>query len=136
MAKKKLSLKELEAKAAQEEELRVKELAEKEAVKRYTAEQLKKWQSENDGIWFLPFLTEDGKSIDKMLVLKSVDRNVLSFAMTKMEDEGMYGFLESAMREHTLDGDAEIFEDEDLFLGASKVFQKAMEGRKAFMLKR
>lgn len=93
------------------------------------------------GIWYLPIIGEDGE-IEKMAIMKPIDRNILSYASTKITDEGLYAFLEACMRECIIEvqgktmNDAEILEDDEYFIPAANSFNKILEGKKAFLLKR
>ena len=101
------------------------------------AEKLKQFSNKHGGIWYLPIIDEAG-NIEKLAIFKPIDRNILSYASTKMQDEGLYAFLESAMNECILKdySDMEIIEDDEYFLPASTQFNKLIEGKKAYMLKR
>ena len=93
--------------------------------------------NQNKGLWYLPVLDEE-ENIEKMLILKPIDRNILSFASTKLADDGLYSFLESAMRECTIAeySDMDIIEDDDYFIPAANSFNKILEGKKTALLKR
>ncbi len=87
------------------------------------------------GLFYLPIEDEDG-NIEKMGILKPIDRHILSHATTKLEDDGLYVFLEACMRECWLDGDECILNDDEYFLPAASKFNKMLEGKKATFLKR
>lgn len=129
-------------------EIRKAEKAEKEAVlreqcnrlatERFGEDQIVKWSNQFKGIWFLPVQSSDGDEsvIEKLAIMKPIDRHILSYASTKIEGEGLYAFLESCMRECFIDGDVEILEDDDYFIPAATSFNKIIEGKKANLLKR
>jgi hypothetical protein len=105
------------------------------ANEKYGEEEMKKKSNANKGIWFLPVMDDAGE-IDKMALMKPIDRNILSYASTKITDEGLYAFLEAAMRECFIDGDNEILDDDEYFIPAANSFNKILEGKKAFLVKR
>ena len=74
------------------------------ANEKYGEEEMKKKSNAHKGIFFLPVMGDDGE-IEKMALMKPIDRNILSYASTKITDEGLYAFLEAAMRECFIDGD-------------------------------
>jgi|ERR1035437_1388648 hypothetical protein len=131
------SVKEIRTRERKEKEDKEREACTAYADERFGKEELKQLSSKNKGIWFLP-IWEDQESltIEKFAVMKPVDRNILSYASTKMTDEGLYAFLESAMRECFLLGDKEILDEDEYFIPASTSFNKIMEGKKASLLKR
>jgi hypothetical protein len=108
---------------------------EKLAHERYTEEQVKKWSNENKGLFFLPVTDDDGE-IEKLAVMRPINRNILSYASTKITDEGLYAFLEACMRECFIDGDKEILDDDNYFIPAANTFNRILEGKKAHLLKR
>jgi hypothetical protein len=93
--------------------------------------------NKHKGLWYLPALDEEG-NVEKMLVLKPIDRNILSYASTKIADDGLYAFLEAAMNECILKeySDMEMMNDDDYFIPAANSFNKIMEGKKTALLKR
>jgi hypothetical protein len=105
------------------------------AKETYGDDQLKKWSVENKGIFYLPILDEDGDII-KMAVLKPITRGILSIASTKIEDSGMYEFLEVVLRACWIAGDTEIMEEDEYFIPAVQKLQKLIEGYKADLVKR
>lgn len=132
------SLKEIRDRDRKEKEAEIKTMCEAIAVERLGGhEALIKLSNKHQGIWYLPIMDDEG-GIEKMAILKPIDRHILSFASTKMEDEGLYIFLEAAMRQcfHEEFSDMEILDDDKYFLPASGQFNKLIEGKKAFMLKR
>lgn len=118
-------------------EAAIKEQCERLAIERYGEERIIKQLSNNSGgIWYLPMFDEDETTIEKLAILKPIDRHILSYASTKIEGEGLYAFLESCMRECFLEGDREILDDDNYFIPAANVFNKILEGKKAYLLKR
>ncbi len=101
----------------------------------YGAKAMAQWSNANQGLWFLPIIDEEG-NIEKMMIFKKIDRNILSYASTKLETDGAYVFIEQCMRDCYIAGDMEIIEDDDYFLPAMSKFQAMIEGKKAAMLKR
>ncbi len=130
-------------KQIREEEKKVIETALKEkceayAEAKYTKEQIVRWSNEHQGLWFLPVLDEDGE-IFKLSIMKPINRHILSHASTKLEDEGLYVFLEACMRECLVNDDEEgqfVLEDEESFISGSMEFNKILKGRKVGLLKR
>lgn len=122
--------------------MREKEAASREAALKVQAEELAKarygvkldeWRKAYRNVWFL-IIESDGQ-IDKMAVMKPINRHILSFASAKIEDAGLYSFLEACMRETWLDGDAELLDDDNYFIPASMQFNKMIEGKKATFVK-
>lgn len=105
------------------------------AIERYGEVKIKEWSNANKGLFFMPVLDAD-EEIEKLAVLKPIDRNILSFASTKIQDAGLYAFLEACMRECWIEGDIEILEDDEYFIPAANTFNKILEGKKANLLKR
>jgi hypothetical protein len=131
----KRSLKEIRNEEAKKKEQELRDQCEKFAFERFGEDQVKQWSNKYKGLWYLPVFAEDGTTIDKFAVMKPIDRYILSHASTKIEDEGLYIFLEAAMRECFVDGD-DIFEDEEIFLACAQKFNKIIETRKVAFLKR
>ncbi|MEP7317123.1 MAG: hypothetical protein ABI921_00220 [Panacibacter sp.] len=131
-----ISLKELRKKEQEQKELKQREICEAYAAERFGIEKLNKLTAENKGLWFLVVWNEFGDQVEVLALMKPVTRQVLSYASTKMTDEGLYGYLETAMRDCFIDGDMSIIEDDNYFLPASNSFQKIMEGKKTSLLKR
>lgn len=132
------SLKEIKDREKAEKEATVRELCEALAATRAgTPDALIAISNKHKGLWYLPALTDDGQ-IDKLLVMKPIDRNILSFASTKISDEGLYAFLEAAMRECMIAelSDKEMMEDDEYFISAANSFNKIMEGKKTMLVKR
>lgn len=112
-------------------------------------EEMKKLSNANKGLWFLPLMKEDDDTaIECMAILKPIDRHILSFASTKLEDDGLYLFLEQCMRDCFVKGinpdgvvvenadESVIIIDDDFFLPAAMKFNKVIESRKAAFVKR
>ncbi len=129
------SLKALRKIEKQEEENILKAKCEALASERYGVEELKKMSNANKGIWYLPVSNEDGE-IEALALMKPIDRHILSYASTKMTEEGLYAFLESAMRSCFIVGDEKIMDDDEYFIPAANVFNKILEGKNASLLKR
>lgn len=107
------------------------------ANEKFGAEKLVQLSNENKGLWFLPVMSAaDSEVIEKIAIMRPIDRNVLNYASSKVEDAGIYGFIEQCMRDCFLIGDEEILEDDEYFIPASQAFNKILEGRKAALLKR
>ena len=116
-----------------EKELRDK--CEELAFERFTKDTVLGWSNKYKGLWYLPIIADDG-SIEKLGIMKPIDRHILSFASTKIEDEGLYVFLEACMRECWVEGDICIMDDDEYFIPAAMKFNKILEGKKASFLKR
>src|SRR5437868_5927598 len=93
------TLKEIRARERKEAEAILKEKCEAYAVAKYGEDTIKGWSNKNKGLWYLPVLSEDGETIEKLAIMKPIDRHILSHASTKIEDEGLYLLLEACMRE-------------------------------------
>ena len=116
-------------------ENKLREACEKKAVADHGEEKLKKWTKEFKGLWFLPISNDDGKII-KLAIMKPITRKTLSYASTKITEEGLYEFLEAGMRGCWVAGDECIIDDDEYFIPAAQTFNKMMEGYKANLLKR
>jgi hypothetical protein len=128
------SLKEIKAQEADAKDAVLKDRCEQLSIERFGAEKLAAWRKENGGIWFLP-ITDAADNIEKIGVLKPINRHILSYASTKLQDDGLYSFLEQCMRDCWLDGDTELLDDDEYFIPASMQFNKILEGKKATFLK-
>lgn len=104
---------------------------------RFTEEKMKAWSVANQGLWFLPVLDgETGENIEALAIMKPITRSILSYASTKIAEEGLYEFLEAAMRECFIAGDESILDDDVYFIPAANSFNKIIEGKKAALIKR
>lgn len=133
--KKGASVKEIRERDRKEKEAKLHALCTEMANKRWTEEQMKKWSNENKGLWFLPILKDD-ESIELLAIMRPITRSILSYASTKIQEEGLYEFLEAAMRECFVEGDREILDEDAYFIPAANQFNKILEGKKAALLKR
>jgi hypothetical protein len=132
------SLKEIKDREKAEREAQVRTLCEEIAAKRAGgSEALIAISNKSKGLWYLPALTDEGQ-IDKLLVMKPIDRNILSFASTKITDEGLYAFLEAAMRECIIAelSDDDMMSNDEYFISAANSFNKIMDGKKTMLVKR
>jgi CRISPR/Cas system CSM-associated protein Csm2 small subunit len=129
------TLKQIREKEREGLEAILKEKCQKLADERYGADTMKKWSIEHRGLWFLPILDDDD-NVEKLAVLKPINRHILSYASTKIADEGLYTFLEECMRECLVAGDAEILDDDEYFIPAAMKFNAILEGKKAALVKR
>jgi hypothetical protein len=134
--KKGASVKEIRKREAEQREKELRERCETLAIERYTKEKIAKWSNANKGLWFLPILDEDGEKIEALAIMRPITRSILSYASTKIQDEGLYEFLEVAMRECFVEGDQCILDDDNYFIPAANQFNKILEGKKAALLKR
>jgi hypothetical protein len=130
------STKQRRKREAEQKEKELRELCEAYAVGKHTEAQLKKWSVENKGLWYLPVLDEEGEKIEALAIMRPITRTILSYATTKIEQEGLYEFLEAAMRECFVAGDMIIIDDDNYFIPAANQFNKILEGKKAALLKR
>lgn len=129
------SIKAIRKREAEELEKALRQKCEAYAVEKFTKEKLAHWSNEHKGLWFLPILDEED-NIEKLAIMKPITRHILSYASTKIMDEGLYEFLGAAMQECFIDGDREILDDDVYFIPAAQKFQKIADGKKAAMLKR
>jgi hypothetical protein len=131
------SLKERLKRERLEKEAEVKKQCESFAKEKHTEAQLKKWSNQHKGLWFLPIFDQDDETkIIALGIFKPITREALSYATTKMEEGGLYEFLEAAMRECWVAGEEAILDDDKYFLPASSKFNKMIEGHNAMLLKR
>lgn len=134
--KKGASIKEIRKREQKEAEQKIHAMCSALANERFGEDKLKKWSNENKGLWFLPVMDEDGEKIEAIAIMRPITRSILSYASTKIQDEGLYEFLEAAMRECFIDGDTKILDEDDYFIPAAGQFNKILEGKKAHLLKR
>lgn len=105
------------------------------AIDRFGEEMIKQWSNKYKGIFYLPVLDDDD-NILACLVLRPIDRYILSYASTKLESEGLWLYLEACMRDLMIDGDQIILDDEEYFFAAAQQLDKIMGARKAALVKR
>jgi CRISPR/Cas system CSM-associated protein Csm2 small subunit len=129
------TLKQIKERERKEQEQQLRQKCEAFAFAKYGEDQVKQWSNKYKGLWYLPALDENGE-IEKLVIMKPIDRHILSHASTKIEDEGLYLFLEACMRECLVDGDNEILDDDEYFIPAAMKFNKIMESKKVAFLKR
>lgn len=134
-AKKGDSVKEIRKREAAEKEAKLREQLNTYANEKFGENELKKWSVANKGLFFLPILGEDG-AILKLAVMRPITRSILSYASTKVQEEGLYEFLETAMRECFIAGDKDILDEDEYFIPAANQFNKILEGHKAALVKR
>lgn len=128
-------------KAIREREKAAKEAALKEkaiaiAKERYGEDKLAQWEKENGGLFYLPVTDQTGENIEALGIVRPVTRAILSYASTKLAEEGMYDYLEAALRECWIAGDEKILEDDEYFIPAANGFNKIIEQKKANFLKK
>lgn len=141
------TLKELKKRESAEKDAKLKTDCEALAVSLIGDDEIKKMSNVNKGLWYMPVINEDG-SIECMAIMKPIDRHILSFASTKIEDEGLYTFLEQCMREVFVAGiqpdktivktpdECIIITDDEYFIPSAMKFNKIMEAKKVGFLKR
>lgn len=131
------SIKAIREKDRLEKETALRAQCEQYAIEKYGGEEgLKTLSNKHKGLWFLPIQEEDGGEIVALAIMKPIDRHILNYASTKMQEGGLYDFLAAAMNECFIEGDRRILEDDDFFIPASNSFNKILEGKKATLLKR
>lgn len=130
------SIKEIRERERKEQETQLREKCQALAYERYGEDQVIKWSNQNKGLWYLPVMDETGENIEAMALMKPINRHILSYASTKITDEGLYAFLEQCMRECFIAGDAFIMDDDEYFIPAAMKFNAILEGKKAALLKR
>lgn len=130
------SIKEIKAREKKEKEEKLHALCQSYATEKFGEEQLKQWSVKYKGIWFLPILSADESAIEKMVVMQPINRSILSYASTKIQDEGLYEFLYACMNECFVAGDRDVLDDDEYFIPASMKFNKMLEGKKAELVKR
>ena len=134
-----LSVKQIKEKEKLAKEVALREMCEKFAIEKYTENAIKTLSNKHKGLWYLPILGEDengNEVIEKLAIMMPINREILSFASTKLQDDGLYSFLESCMRECMVEGDAEIIEEDEYFIPAANKFNAILEGKKAALVKR
>lgn len=134
--KKGQSIKQIRKAEAEKKETELRAKCEAIAIEKFTENKMKQWSNENKGLWFLPCLDEAGEKIEKLAIMRPITRSILSYASTKIQDEGLYEFLEAAMEQCFVAGDREIMDDDNYFIPAANQFNKILEGKKAALLKR
>jgi hypothetical protein len=131
------SLKEIRAAERKRKDAELREKCEALAFERYGESTVKEWSNKHKGLFYLPIMDDDDENvIEKMAVLKPIDRHILSYASTKIEDEGLYIFLEAVMRELWVEGDKELLDDDNYFISAAQTLNKIVQGKKAALVKR
>ena len=130
------SLKQIRERERKGKEELLREKCKQIANEKYGEDQVTKWSNVNKGLWFLPVMDESGENIEALALMKPIDRHILSYASTKIEDEGLYAFLEQCMRECWVEGDKIILDEDEYFIPAAMKFNKILEGKKASFLKR
>ena len=133
--KSKNTLKQIKKAEQEEKDLKLRAACEKLAIERYGEDKIKQWSNANKGLWYLPVIDEED-NIDALGIMRPITRHVLSYASLKIEDEGLYVFLEACMRECWVEGDDKILEEDEYFIPAAQKFNKIMEGKKVAFLKR
>ncbi|RXK57569.1 hypothetical protein ESA94_20435 [Lacibacter luteus] len=135
----KSTIKEIRERERKEKEDLIKSKCEELAIQKLgSKEALVQLSNKYKGLWYLPILDENEEEIIKLLILKPIDRHILSYASTKIEDEGLYIFLEAAMNECVIKehSDMDVITEDEYFIPAANKFNKILEGKKAFMVKR
>ena len=130
------SIKEIRERERKEQETRLREKCQSLAYERYGEDQVIKWSNQNKGLWYLPVMDESGEEIEAFALMKPINRHILSYASTKITDDGLYAFLEQCMRECFIAGDQFILDDDEYFIPAAMKFNAILEGKKAALLKR
>lgn len=129
----------MDLKALRDKEKRAEEVKQKAVCEKYVAERfgekVNHWRKEHGKIWFLPVFAEDGETIEKFAIFKPINRTILNYATSKLEDSGLYGFLEAAMMECWIDGDDEIIQNDEYFISSAQVFNKVIESKKVAFIK-
>lgn len=130
------SIKEIRKREREQQEKELREKCEAICQEKYGKEKMAGWSNANKGLWFLPVFDETGEKIEGLGIMKPITRSILSYASTKIQDEGLYEFLEAAMRQCWIEGDSFILEDDAYFIAAANQFNKILEGKKAALVKR
>ena len=130
------SIKDIRERERKEQETQLRDKCQALAYERYGEEQVVKWSNQHKGLWYLPVMNESGENIEAIALMKPINRHILSYASTKITDEGLYAFLEQCMRECFIAGDQFIIDDDEYFIPAAMKFNAILEGKKAALLKR
>lgn len=91
-------------------------------------EQIDAWKKAHGEVFKIQF--EDGKEV----FLKKPDRKVLSYAMTRAQNNPL-GFAEVILVQCFLGGDEDVKSNDDYFLGASAQLEGLMEVKAAELKK-
>ena len=134
----KLSMKALREKDRLEKEAALKQLCEARAIELLGSEnELKLLSNANKGLWYLPICdSTDENTIEVMAIMKPIDMAILSYASTKVEDEGIMEYFRACLVACFLKGDEAILNDDNYTIPACFKIQKIIEGKKAYLLKR
>jgi hypothetical protein len=130
------SIKDIRERERKEQETQLRDKCQALAYERYGEDQVIKWSNQHKGLWYLPVMDESGQNIEAIALMKPINRHILSYASTKITDEGLYAFLEQCMRECFIAGDQFIIDDDEYFIPAAMKFNAILEGKKAALLKR
>jgi len=133
--KKGQTIKEIRAREKQEAEKDLRAKCEKWAVEKIGDSELKSLSNRYKGLWYLPILDDDG-NVELCLILQPINRHILSYASTKISEEGLYVFLESCLRECMVAGDIEIIDQDEYFIPAAMKFNDILQEKKAALVKR
>ena len=131
------TLKQIKERERKEKEIDLRNRCRDYAIAKYGEEQVVKWSNASKGLWYMPALN-DNDEIEKLAIMKPIDRHILSHASTKIEDEGLYIFLEACMRECLVNNDEEgnfLLDDEEAFISGAMKFNKILETRKTAFVK-
>ncbi len=131
----KSAIKSMRAKEKAEHDEALKAKCKVYANQKFGEEELNKLSNTHKGLWFLPILDDDDE-ITAIGILKPIDRNIMNYASTKVNDEGLFTFLEVILRSCWVAGDDEIKEDEETFIAAANALNKIVENKKAALVKR
>ena len=142
------TLKQIKEREKKEKALAHRNKCEAIAVEKFGESQVVSWSNANKGLWYLSVGAEED-DIETIALMRPIDRHILSYASTKIEDGGLYEFLEAAMREcwvASIEADGSlitdkekpslILDDEECFIAAANKFNKILETKKASMVKR
>src|SRR5690606_14629138 len=103
------TLKSIREKEATEREVFERTACEAYCKKNFPDVDLVKLSNKHKGLWFLPIWDENDK-VEKLALMRPIDRHILSYASTKVESDGLYIFLEACMNECFLHGDRDIID--------------------------
>ena len=133
--KKGQTIKAMKAREKQEKEKAMREKCDAWAYERFGEQEIKGLSNKHKGLWYLTVEDDDG-NVEKCLILQPINRHILSYASTKIAEDGLYVFLEAVMRECAIEGDMEIIEEDEYFIPAAMVLDDILKGKKASLLKR
>ena len=99
-------------------------------MKKETSEdQIKQWKEKHGDVFIIT--ADDGKKA----ILKKADRNAIKFAMSRLAEKDLLGYVESIVTNCWLDGDEEMKTEPEYHIGMMKIIDQVV-GSKNVELKK